>query len=108
MAGYQAGLAPAYGELAALNGTAQLAWVASTGLGSLAGNLIPNPVAFGLDFALPAMFIGLLAGRLIDRRQALVAAMAILGTIGGAYILPSTWNVVLVAIVAATFGMVLR
>ncbi|MFC3931308.1 AzlC family ABC transporter permease [Streptococcus dentapri] len=35
------------------------AWVVSTIIGTLLGNIIPNPESFGLDFALIAMFIGL-------------------------------------------------
>jgi len=107
-AGYQAGLDPAYAELAALNATAQIAWVASTGLGCLAGSLIPDPAALGLDFALPAMFLGLLAGRLTDRRQAMVAGLAAAGILAGTLILPSNWTVVLAAAAAASAGMVKR
>lgn len=42
-----------------LNITAYLVWILSNLLGALVGNLIPNPEQFGLDFALVAMFIGL-------------------------------------------------
>ena len=37
-----------------------LAWALSTIIGTLMGSIIPNPEIFGLDFALIAMFIGLL------------------------------------------------
>ncbi|MGT2910173.1 AzlC family ABC transporter permease [Streptococcus cameli] len=40
------------------------AWVSSTVVGCLLGNAIPNPETFGLDFALVAMFIGLLVSQL--------------------------------------------
>lgn len=43
-----------------LNITAYLAWILSTILGGIIGNWLPNPKAFGLDFALSAMFIGLI------------------------------------------------
>ena len=43
-----------------LNITAYLVWILSNLLGGLLGNLIPNPDQFGLDFALVAMFIGLI------------------------------------------------
>lgn len=42
-----------------LNLTAYVVWIGSTFLGALLGNVIPNPYLFGLDFALVAMFIGL-------------------------------------------------
>jgi len=106
--GFAAGMDPPYRELVALNATAQITWVASTALGCLAGNLIPEPAALGLDFALPAMFIGLLAGRLTGGRQTMVAVVAGIGAVAGALVLPGNWNVVLAAIAAATVGMVRR
>lgn len=42
-----------------LNITAYLVWIASTVLGGLLGNWIPDPYVLGLDFALVAMFVGL-------------------------------------------------
>ncbi|OIN68278.1 branched-chain amino acid transporter AzlC [Exiguobacterium sp. KRL4] len=43
-----------------LNLTAYFSWIASTVLGALVGSWFPDPERFGLDFALTAMFIGLL------------------------------------------------
>lgn len=43
-----------------LNLTAYLTWIVATILGGLIGEWIPNPEQFGLDFALTAMFIGLI------------------------------------------------
>lgn len=107
-AGYSAGLDPSYRELAALNAAAQVSWVASTTLGCLAGDLIPDPAALGLDFALPAMFIGLLAGQLNSGRRSFAAAAAAVGAVAGALVLPGSWNVILAAAVAATLGMLIR
>ncbi|MEG0254279.1 MAG: AzlC family ABC transporter permease [Vagococcus sp.] len=42
-----------------LNVTAYIVWILSTLTGALLGNAIPNPYIFGLDYALVAMFIGL-------------------------------------------------
>lgn len=107
-AGYRAGLDPPYAELLSLNLAAQLTWVISTGLGCLAGNLIPEPASLGLDFALPAMFIGLLAGWFTNARQGLVALVAGLGVVAGTLAGLSTWSVILAASIAATVGMVRR
>lgn len=43
-----------------LNITAYLTWIISTWLGAVLGNLIPDPNLIGLDYALVAMFIGLI------------------------------------------------
>ncbi|MGO3733104.1 MAG: AzlC family ABC transporter permease [Vagococcus sp.] len=45
--------------ISGLNITAYIVWVFSTLLGSLLGDLIPDPNKLGLDFSLMAMFIGL-------------------------------------------------
>lgn len=49
-----------------LNLTAYVAWVLSCILGAVLGAFLPNPESFGLDFALTAMFIGLLYLQIID------------------------------------------
>lgn len=41
-----------------------LVWIVSTILGTILGSLIPSPEKFGMDFALIAMFIGLLVFQL--------------------------------------------
>lgn len=51
------------------NIVAYLVWALSTVIGGLLGNLITNPKAFGFDFALVAMFIGLLYLQIIGDRQ---------------------------------------
>lgn len=42
-----------------LNITAYIAWILSCFIGALIGQWLPNPAMFGLDYALVAMFIGL-------------------------------------------------
>lgn len=41
-----------------------LVWIVSSVIGTLIGSMIPSPELFGLDFALIAMFIGLLTSQL--------------------------------------------
>lgn len=62
-----------FGFVAGLQGTAQLAWVAGSALGVAAGSFIGDPARFGLDYALVAMFLGLLALQLHGRREVVVA-----------------------------------
>lgn len=65
------------GYFLGLSITSHLSWVASTVIGAIAGNLIPNPEVLGLHFALPAMFIGLLVLQLSNRLSYLIAAIAL-------------------------------
>jgi branched chain amino acid efflux pump len=51
-------------------------WVISTGAGSVAGDLIGDPEALGLDVAFPALFLALLVGQVHSRRA---VAAAVLG-----------------------------
>jgi 4-azaleucine resistance transporter AzlC len=57
-----------------LNFTLYTAWVLSVVSGFRLGNLITRPEVWGLDFALPAMFLGLLLP-LCTRRPAITAAL---------------------------------
>ncbi|WP_392559533.1 AzlC family ABC transporter permease [Orbus mooreae] len=49
-----------------LNLTAYLVWILSCFIGAVIGNWLPDPRQFGLDYALVAMFIGLLYLQLIS------------------------------------------
>lgn len=60
---------------AGLNGISQLSWVAGSLLGVVAGSFVGDPERLGLDYALVAMFLGLLALQM-HRRWELVLAVA--------------------------------
>jgi predicted branched-subunit amino acid permease len=86
------------------NGTAYLAWAAAGVAGFHLGSSIANPESWGLDFALPAMFMGLLV-TLCNGRPAWVAAVC-----GGAAAVSlhclglGRWAAFLGALVGATAG----
>jgi 4-azaleucine resistance transporter AzlC len=48
-------------------------WVGGTVLGVIAGDLLPDPEALGIDAVFPAFFLALLAGELRDAQAGLVA-----------------------------------
>ena len=54
--------------------TLYCSWVAGTTVGSVAGSLLGDPEALGLDAAFPALFLALLAGQ-IRGRIGVVAAL---------------------------------
>ena len=62
--------------VAGVQGTAQLSWVTGSILGVAAGSFIGEPARFGLDYALVAMFLGLLALQIHGRREVAVALTA--------------------------------
>jgi 4-azaleucine resistance transporter AzlC len=77
-------------------------WGLSTIAGVLVGSYIPDPLAWGLDFAMPATFLVLLFPRLTDRISLVVCIVAGLIAIAGALYLPGKWYMI-----AACLGAVL-
>src|ERR1700759_64190 len=63
------------------------AWVAGTVVGALAGGLIGNPRALGLDAIFPAFFLGLLV---VELRQAQARPIAALGGVIALVLIPIT------------------
>lgn len=99
--------------VAGLQITSQLSWIVTSVIGALTGGLIGNNPAFGLDFALPAMFIGLLLLQMGNnggerRKPIIVAVVAASVSILVASLIPGRWNVITATVVAATLGVILR
>lgn len=92
-----------------LNVTAQANWVLATGIGALFGQFIEDPKALGLDFALPAMFIGLLALQLAARKKwrtdIVVMVVAVVCTLLGSFWLSPSLSVLVAIVAAASAGM---
>ena len=95
-----------------LNVTAYLNWFAANMAGAYFGQWIVNPDRLGLDFALPAMFIGLLALAMASRNKLaldlMVAAAAVIVAVGVGIAVSPSFGVIAAAVIAATIGMVLE
>lgn len=94
-------------RLFSCNLTAQSGWVIGTALGGLSGSLIGDVRPYGLDFALPAMFLALFLPLCGDRLQLATAISAallsLLFTMAGA----GRGSIILATIIAATIGLFL-
>lgn len=94
-----------------LNITAYLNWFAANMAGAVFGQWIQSPEKFGLDFALPAMFIGLLVLAMASRNNLLldstVAASAIVSAILLSKIMAPSQAIICAVIITSTLGMVL-
>ncbi|MDF1555859.1 MAG: AzlC family ABC transporter permease, partial [Deferrisomatales bacterium] len=85
----------------AVNHTANLCWVMSTVLGARVGQVIPAG-AFGVDYALPAMFLALLVIQMRTRLHGLAAAVAGLVAVIWSVTLPGNGQVVPAAVLGAS------
>jgi len=90
---------------AGLHITSQGSWIVSTVLGGILGNLIPNPAQWGIDFALSAMFIGLLLMQIKAKKDIVVAFCAAGLSLITALSVKGNWNVMIAAILAAAIGV---
>lgn len=92
-------------EALAVNVTSQLSWIVGTLLGLLAAGIMGDIKPFGLDYALAAMFIGLLVGQCLDYPRIFTAVLAgVIATI--MYLLGFQQSYVIVSsVIAATIGL---
>lgn len=95
-----------------LNIAAYLNWAIANIVGGLLGQWISTPEKYGLDFALPAMFIGLLVLQIMSQKKYFVNIMVGLSAIGiivlSSFLFPGSTGVILATIVASTIGMVIE
>ncbi|APR07580.1 Inner membrane protein YgaZ [Lentilactobacillus parabuchneri] len=91
-----------------------MTWIISSLVGAVLGNFISNPEKFGLDFALVAMFIGLLYLQLISDKsiqfklQLIVVGFVLVAIYFGLVFIPSSLLILLVTLVACSFGVVMK
>jgi 4-azaleucine resistance transporter AzlC len=84
-----------------VNHSANFVWIAATVAGGYAGEFIPEGL-LGLDYALTAMFIGLMVTQLRGRRY-LLTALASAAMATGFYLwLPGSFYVIAASVLAAT------
>lgn len=96
---------PPTAHLIALNVSSHLAWVGSTLAGAwVCGRLPVDTANFGLDYALPAMFIALLVLQLDSLNRISIALFA--AGLSVAFYLSGFghWHVILATLIAATVG----
>lgn len=92
-----------------LNITAYLNWFAANMAGAYFGRWITDPDRLGLDYALPAMFIGLIVLQLVHRKSKKihinVAIIAVISVILASMASLGSMSIILAAVVAATMGV---
>ena len=95
-----------------LNVTAYLNWILATIIGGLFGEWIPIHI-YGMDYALPAMFIGLFVLQLISSKPKLaihlsVAIVAIIIAYVSHLFMPDSIAVIIATLLVATIGVLIE
>lgn len=100
-----------YKWMLGLNLTAYVNWILANIAGGFFGQWIPTPEKFGLDFALPAMFIGLFMLQIMSQKKYFVDLMvglcAVCMVVIASFIFPGSVGVIIATIVASTVGWVI-
>jgi len=97
-----------------VNVLAYLVWAASTMVGAMLGKIISNPEKLGLDFALVAMFIGLLYLQLISDKSIslkvqLIVVLAMLPLVYfGLIFISSDLLILVVTLIGCGLGVILK
>jgi predicted branched-subunit amino acid permease len=81
-----------------------LAWMTGNTIGAVLGGSMPGDLEYALGFASPAIFIALLAPRLRHRVDWVVAAVAGVGAVGAASVLPAGTETLVAIVVAVLIG----
>jgi len=83
-------------------------WALSTLAGVLLGRYIPDPLAWGLDFAMPATFLAMLIPRLSDRTSVAVCLVAAVVAVASALYLPGKWYIIVACVGGVLAGGLLE
>lgn len=91
-------------EIFATNIAGHIVWIGATIAGVVLGQTANNLEAFAIDFAMPAMFIGLLVPLVRGRNQLMVALAAAAGTVGFHALGLSFWAILLATLTGLLVG----
>ena len=83
-------------------------WALATMTGIAVGKFIPDPLAWGLDFAMPATFLAMLIPRLKSRVSIIVCLVAAVIAVVCALYLPGKWYIIIACLVASLVGGLLE
>jgi len=95
-------------RLFATNTLAHLAWIGSTFLGAWTGALLGNLEQWGLDYALPAMFMALLVMQIDSKNRAVIALLSVTLSLFLFSAVEGHFYIIFTTLIAATAGLMLE
>ena len=85
-----------------------IGWAATSLTGALVGRAISDPLAWGLDFAMPATFVTMLLPLIVSWRTATVVAVSAVTATATYVLVPGKWYIIVAVVVATTVGVLLE
>lgn len=83
----------------------QSGWIIGTALGAISGDLVADVRPYGLDFALPSMFIALLMPLCVERTPIFVAVFSSICSLVFMMLGLGRWSIILATILGASLGL---
>lgn len=96
-----------YRFILGVNVFSHLSWIANSALGANLGNFIPDIDRYGINFALPAMFIALLILQVKDKNALYVAVISAVLSVVLAVIFNTSVNIIAATVISAALGVFL-
>lgn len=89
-------------------GSLYVCWAIASVAGALAGAWIPDPLKWGVDFAMPAAFLTMLLPQIVSRRLAAVVVVAAVVATSAYVLIPGKWYIILAVVAATVTGVVME
>jgi 4-azaleucine resistance transporter AzlC len=83
-------------------------WAVSSAAGAIAGHSISDPLAWGLDFAMPATFLTLLLPQVVSLRLLVVTLVAGAAATATYLLIPGKWYVLIAVAAGMAAGLLLE
>ncbi len=83
-------------------------WAASSLVGAVAGHSISDPLAWGLDFAMPATFLTLLLPQVVSLRLFVVTVVAGAAATASYLLIPGKWYILIAVAAGMAAGLALE
>lgn len=83
-------------------------WIVATAVGVFLSGYISDPLAWGLDFAMPAIFLAMLIPRLVSPAALVVCGVAAVVAVLGVLYLPGKWYIIVTCLTAVLVGGVME
>lgn len=98
---------PDFRFILGVNLFSHVSWIINSAIGAAIGNMIPDVNRYGVNFALPAMFIALLVMQLKDRLTLWVALLSGMVSLIIYTVTRNGSHIIIATVIAATMGVIM-